>query len=71
MVSMWVVYDKPSDFPDQFVARRHIVKRGLSGATSDHMVAGSLEEIRGKLPQGLFKIRRAKEDDPAIVEVWL
>ena len=69
---MWVVYDHPTDFPDQFVARQHIV--GIAGNTPTDRTMGSndIEKVRAALRNlGLVKIDRSPEDDPVIVEVWL
>jgi hypothetical protein len=65
---MWVVYDHPSDFPNNYVARRWHGER----ATSDLMVCPDLEVIRRQLRlRGLYKLDRWEGDDPMIVEVWL
>jgi hypothetical protein len=68
---MWVVYDHPSDYPDRYVARQHVV--GIEGdKPTDRMMGGSLEAIRAALSNlGLVCITRNKQDDPVIVEVWL
>lgn len=69
-LSMWTVYEKPSDYPGHFVARRW-----LSGATvvatSDVLLAGDLALLRAMLPQGLHCLPAQPGDDPAIVETWL
>jgi hypothetical protein len=69
---MWVVYDHPSDFPDQYIARQHIV--GIEGnkVTDRTMGSDQLEKVRAALRNlGLVRIDRSPEDDPAIMEVWL
>jgi hypothetical protein len=69
---MWVVYDHPSDYPEHYVARQHIV--GIAGdeATNRMMMAATLESIRTALGNlGLVCITRSEEDDPVIVETWL
>jgi hypothetical protein len=73
----WIIYDHPSDCPDCFVARKHVVfggmppSIGLSKAPSETITADTLEALRKKLPGGLGRISRATADDPAIVETWL
>jgi hypothetical protein len=69
---MWVVYDRPSDFPDRYVARQHII--GIAGQqpTDRTMVSLSLDSIRAALANlGLVRVIRSEEDDPVIVETWL
>ncbi len=64
---MWVVYEKPSDFPDKFVLRKWLNDE----PTEEIQIADTLEDIRKKVPEGLVKISRDLRDDPVIVEVWL
>ena len=65
--SIWVVYESPPDFPDQYVARRlHMNK-----STKDYVVGNTLVDLRKKLPKGLFKIERSERDDPMIRESWI
>jgi hypothetical protein len=65
--SMWVVYEAPADFPDQYVARRLHLNR----LTGDYVVGNTLIEVRSKLPPGLFRIERSERDDPQIRETWI
>ncbi len=65
--SIWVVYEAPPDFPDQYVARR----LHLNQPTSDYVVGDTLIDVRSKLPKGLFKIERSDRDDPMIRESWI
>ncbi len=67
MVEIWVIYDHPIDFPDEFVARKFI----LDKPTKDMIVMPSLDELRKMLPLGLTRLDRCLEDDPRIIEVWL
>lgn len=69
---MWVVYDRPSDYPAHYVARQHVV--GIAGQqpTDRAMVSDTLDSIRLALANlGLTCITRSADDDPAIVETWL
>lgn len=70
---MWVVYDKPSDFPSSFVARKHVMEVYAHEfvATQELHVAPTLQELRAKLPAGLYPIGRSAMDAPQIVEVWI
>lgn len=72
ILSIWTVYDHPSDYPASFVARRHEVQAGgITVATPDAVFAPTLEEVRAKLPRDLVPIARSPGDDPVIVESWI
>ena len=70
-LSMWVIYEDPTDNPGKFVARMHMAGRECYGATELHVVGDSLDEVRDKLPPGVVNIGRQIGDEPHIVEVWL
>ena len=71
LLSMWTVYDKPKDYPDATVARRFEIEGGQERATDD-LLRASLEELRRVFDEaGLYRIMRAEDDEPHIVEVWL
>ena len=69
---MWVIYERPRDYPNGYVVRRHVVVPG-SGIWVDPIAVGvsSLELARREIPQGLFRRGRQDGDDPAIKEVWI
>ena len=67
LLPMFVIYQNPPDLPYPFCARLFFSDH----ATLYVVAAPSLEEIREKLPPGLFPLPRFKEDDPVIVEVWV
>lgn len=71
-LQLWTVYDRPSDFPAAFVARRHDVYRDGSRPTRYFLMALDLEDLRNTLEaMGLALVcRRDPEDDPCIVETW-
>lgn len=73
-LSVYTIYDHPSDYPDCFVCRRsephgqpvaHVVAKEVVG------VGDTLEQCRETLPEGLFMIPRQPNDDPVIVECWV
>jgi hypothetical protein len=74
-LSLFAIYDRPKDYPDKYVVRRHRVLLGLKKAWTetdrDCSLADSLEEARLLLPPGLHNLGRTPEDDPAIAEVWV
>jgi hypothetical protein len=69
---MWVIYDKPKDYPDGFVARPWAIRRGVPApAPLDHTItAPTLGLIRRRFPPGLYRMPSAPVDDPVIVETW-
>lgn len=69
---MYVIYKNPTDFPGQFVSRRHSI--GKTGSQPDLLprcIANNLKDVRDDLPQGLVKMPRDKNDDACIVETWI
>ncbi len=68
MLSLWTIYDRPTDFPDSFVARRFELDR----PTNEVIVARDLEALRDCFRDiGLYRLERWAQDDPKIVEVWV
>lgn len=71
-LSMWTVYDHPSDFPNDYVARRWLVHTLGPEPTGDVLRSSSLQTLRVALGmRGLHVIPRSAEDDPIVVETWL
>lgn len=67
-LSIWVVYDHPSDFPDHFVARRF----AGTDATQDLIKSEDINCIRKDLQErGLHCLDRHPKDDLCIMETWL
>lgn len=67
-LSIWTVYDHPSDYPDCFIARR------FCGETpTDNVICSTdLLAVRAELiVRGLTVVCRDPADDPNILEVWL
>lgn len=71
-LTMYVVYENPSDYPGKFVVRRWLIYRGVRNPTKlAHAVGTSLEDVRCSIPHGLIQIDRSPSDDPVIVETWV
>ena len=67
---MWTIYDHPTDFPMEFVARKVTVTH-MGPIPSDELITGgTLEEVRDQLPPGLWCQPCDPDDDPCIVETW-
>jgi hypothetical protein len=69
MLSIWTVYDHPSDYPHCYVARQFIGEK----STNSVMVSADLERLREILlvDMGLTRLERDERDDPVILETWL
>jgi hypothetical protein len=68
---MYVIYEKPLDFPNCFVVRRYLISRHGAKLTLDHFTAATLEDARNGIPFGLVRIERDPLDEPQIVESWI
>jgi hypothetical protein len=68
MVKLYVIYDHPRDFPLWFVCR---IFHGELAEPHAWAFTRTLEEMRARLPAGLYNLGRQPEDDPAIAEVWI
>jgi hypothetical protein len=65
---MWTVYERPTDYPNEFVARRFLGE----APTAELERADTLEELQERLSEkGLTWMDRSPNDDPRIVGVWL
>ena len=71
-ISMFVVYENPSDLPAGFAVRRWEV---LPGATAPRELVGhsiaTLTEARALVPAEFVCVGRGYHDEPHVVEVWL
>lgn len=68
---IWTIYDHPRDYSKGFIARMFVVRDGYSGPTDITVTGETLDEVRDKIPQGLYCMPRQEQDDPVIVESWL
>lgn len=68
-LSIWTVYDNPTDYPGKFVARMFDGEQ----PTPNVIICDSLEQLREILAFQLHltPLCRSPEDDPKIVETWL
>lgn len=69
---MFVIYDHPKDFPDEFVCRRCYPENGHVVFELDLFARGkTLESVRDQVPPGQVRFGRQEGDDPVILETWL
>jgi hypothetical protein len=72
-LGIWTVFDRPSDYPDKYVARRFDVDANGPRATESIIIMDDLDKLREMLAfeMRLTCLDRLPQDDPKIVEVWL
>lgn len=71
LLPMFIIYEKPSDFPEHYVARLWWTLPEQH-ATNFTLRSRNIEEIRDLMEGlGLAKLMRNEEDDPVILETWL
>jgi hypothetical protein len=71
-LGIWVVYDHPSDFPNEYVARLQIADGARVKITNQIMTSKSLDLLRSELEsRGLTCLQPMEGDDPNIIEMWL
>ena len=69
-LTIWTIYDSPSDHPGGFIARRFEIA-GEVVPTGDVMT-GELEDLRSIFwKAGLMKLSRQDGDERPIVESWV
>lgn len=69
-MTMFTVYDHPSDYPIGFVLRRWIITDGQALA-ADARFAPTLEDVREFVPAGFARVPRNPNDDATVVESWI
>ncbi len=67
----WVIYERPADYPNGYVLRRHLAYPGRLEADPNAQYFRNLHEARSALPAGLFRMDRHPADDPCIKETWI
>lgn len=79
MISVVTIYEKPADYPDSFVARRHTVGAAGTFATNDYQIAPTIEPLRAWAKEQCLKYNqsagtnmgRSESDRPEVIENWL
>lgn len=68
---MWVIYERPRDYPEHYVARLfYITTAGILAEPTAH-IADTLEDARLYVPQWAVRLPRYPNDEPQIVESWI
>lgn len=74
LFTVWVIYAKPKDFPNHYVARAQHMNLESKDILFDEtaLVAETPDPLRIKLHlMGRNKIERMEGDDPCILETWI
>lgn len=73
VLTMWTVYDRPTDYPSGFCARRYeLTKEGPLPSVHLFSSGPRPDELREIFREaGLVCIPRQEGDDPVIVETWI
>ena len=71
-IEMYIVYERPLDFPDEFVFRKHRLGRFTIIPCEDVFArAESIHDIRAKIPQGLDCYVKPEPNEPQMLELWI
>lgn len=71
VLTLWVIYDRPSDYPDKVVLRRQFATRRCVEIDPEAWVFDTVTQARLAIPPFLHNLGRYDMDDPCIVEVWI
>lgn len=72
LLTLWVIYWSPRDYPGKWVVRGQDARcDGSVRPHPDAHVVDSLKAARALVPWGSVNLRRFREDDPAIYETWV
>lgn len=70
-LEMFVIFDKPKDYPGIFVVRRFIIENDMAIPTNLHWMGETLKEARESIPPHCVRIERDPNDEPQIIESWI
>jgi hypothetical protein len=68
---MYVIYDRPKDYPNLFVLRRWQIEGGVEKPLNIMATGPTVAEVRKSVPAGSIRMPVYDNDDPVILEVWL
>jgi len=71
-MTQWTIYRHPKDHPKDYVLRAAYIMEDHTVKIDDVGWAHpDVDVLRSIVPEGLTRIPRFANDDPAILEVWL
>jgi hypothetical protein len=72
VMSVWTLFQNPSDAPGMFVLRRFDIVRGGVRVSLEAYYSQHIEGLRARMRRrGLLCLPRSPNDDPCIVETWI
>ena len=72
MLTMFTVYERPTDYPNAYVVRRFEIRPGGPEAGRLLGVVDTLEQARALIPASAdARLPRAADDPPQVVETWV
>jgi hypothetical protein len=72
IMTVWVIYERPRDFPQGYVLRaQYAMRGGAVKPSADAWYADDADKLRAIVPFGLARMPRMPDDDPKIVETWI
>jgi hypothetical protein len=72
MLTLWVLYDSPSDMPGYYVMRRYVVAPDGSQSSPEAYWSKAAVGLRDlMMERGLTCVPRSDSDEPHIVESWI
>lgn len=70
-LTQFIIYERPADYPDGYVVRQWIIRRGEKPIRGHALGGPDLESVRATIPPEKVRMDRSPEDDPTIFEVWI
>jgi hypothetical protein len=71
-LEIFVIYERPRDYPEHFVMRRWAVSSDKKIQATDYFrLADSLDEARSYVPAHCIRVERDPKDEPQVVESWI
>ena len=71
-IPMYLVYERPRDYPDEFVARVRWIGPGYDRPDPELFARGkTLGEIHARLPEDRLLVGPHEGDDPSVLEAWM
>jgi hypothetical protein len=72
VLTIFVIYKEPSDYPGKWVIREQRIKAGsVEIMAQPYGVFDDLLEARDAIPIGLYQMPRQEGDHPDIFECWI
>lgn len=71
MITAWVIYDHPQDYPEHWVVRAQDIIAGEVIPRKECTLHATLSSAREAIPAGFCSLPPFSDDDPVIVEVWI